>query len=335
MLFTNEDFIKKLTENALAGHGATPAEAERILSISEQTDIMLLLAHANLVRQHFHGDTVDLCAIVNAKSGRCSEDCAFCAQSAHFRTAVQEYPLLSTEAIVSAAEKCIRNNTHRFSIVTSGKGVAAAQDFENICATVERLAIMPTMAPCASLGILSGEQFARLKQAGLKRYHHNLETAESFYGLICSTHAFSQRVAAVRAARQAGLEICCGGILGLGEMPSQRVELALTLRELAVDSVPLNFLNPIPGTRLEKQELLPPLEILKAIAMFRFVLPEKEIRVCGGREVNLRTLQPLMYLAGANGAMTGNYLTTSGRDPATDSREILDLGLFSTIQAGD
>ena len=335
MLFTNERFIQKLTTQALKGQTATRDDAERILGIAQQADIMLLLAHANLVRQHFHGDTIDLCAIVNAKSGRCSEDCAFCAQSAHFTTGVLDYPLLSTEDIIAAAENCLRNNTHRFSIVTSGKGVVAAQDFERICTTVRQLADMQNLAPCASLGILTSEQFARLKQAGLKRYHHNLETAESFYGEICTTHPFSQRAATVRAAREAGLEICCGGILGLGETPGQRVELAFTLRELDVDSVPLNFLNPIAGTRLENQPPLPPLEILKAIAMFRFVLPEKEIRVCGGREVNLRTLQPLMYLAGANGTMTGNYLTTSGRDPATDSREILDLGLFPNIQAGE
>lgn len=331
MLFTHERFIQTLTEKALAGQAATRAEAERILGIDRQTDIMLLLAHANLVRQHFHGDTIDLCAIVNAKSGRCSEDCAFCAQSAHFKTDVQEYPLMSTADIICAAEHCVQNNTHRFSIVTSGRGVSAEEDFESICATVRQLAAMPGMAPCASLGILSGDQFACLKKAGLKRYHHNLETAESFYGSICTTHSFSQRAATVRAAREAGLEVCSGGILGLGETPGQRVELALALRELDVNSVPLNFLNPIAGTRLENQPLLPPLDILKAIAMFRFVMPKKEIRVCGGREVNLRTLQPLMYLAGANGAMTGNYLTTAGRDPATDVREILDLGLVPNI----
>lgn len=327
MLFSTERFIQTLTDNALAGQPATRDEAGRILNIAQQADIMLLLAHANLLRQHFHGDTIDLCAIVNAKSGRCSEDCAFCAQSSHFKTDVHDYPLLSTEKIIAAAKNSLHNSTHRFSIVTSGRGVSAAEDFESICATVGQLAAMPGMAPCASLGILSGGQFERLKQAGLKRYHHNLETAESFYGSICTTHSFGQRAATVRAARAAGLEVCSGGILGLGETPTQRVELALTLRELDVDSVPLNFLNPLAGTKLEHQPLLSPLEILKAIAMFRFVLPKKEIRVCGGREVNLRTLQPLMYLAGANGAMTGNYLTTAGRDPATDVREILDLGL--------
>jgi biotin synthase len=323
----NTRFIKKLTDNALRGRPATRRDAKRILSIEHQGDIMLLLSHANIVRQHFHGPEIDLCAIVNAKSGRCSENCAFCAQSAHFRTAVESYPLMNGKDIIAAAKNCLHNKTHRFSIVTSGKGIVSRADFKRIFATIEKLSCIPGMAACASLGILAPEQFSLLKQAGLKRYHHNLETAESFYPHICTTHSFSQRAATVRAARAAGLEVCSGGILGLGETPDQRVELALTLRELEVDCVPLNFLNPLPGTPLEKQPHLPPLDILKAIAMFRFVLPEKELRVCGGREVNLRTLQPFMYLAGASGVMTGNYLTTSGRDPAVDIREILDLGL--------
>ncbi len=320
-------FLEKLTGNALKGRPASKAAAERILGITRQTDIMLLLAQANIVREHFHGPEIDLCAIVNAKSGRCSENCAFCAQSAHFTTAVASYPLMRSSDIIAKAENCRLNTTHRFSIVTSGKGVVSGADFKRICKIVEKLAAMPNMSPCASLGILTPEQLAQLKQAGLKRYHHNLETAESFYLKICTTHSFSQRAATVRAARAAGLEVCCGGILGMGETPAQRIELAFTLRELGVDSVPLNFLNPLSGTPLEKQQPLPPLDILKAIALFRFVLPDTELRICGGREKNMRTLQPFMYLAGASGAMTGNYLTTQGRDPAIDIREILDLGL--------
>ncbi len=330
-MLTNNRFLEKLTAQALKGRPASRASARRMLALEKQSDIMLLLAHANMVRQHFHGPEIDLCAIVNAKSGRCSENCAFCAQSVHFTTAVRSYPLMSRAAIIAGAEHCLKNSTHRFSIVTSGKGMISPSDFKRICATIEELASMDNMAPCASLGILSPEQFARLKQAGLKRYHHNLETAESFYPSICTTHSFAERAAAVRAARAAGLEVCSGGILGLGETPAQRIELAFSLREFGIDSVPLNFLNPLPGTPLENQPQLPPLDILKAIAMFRFVLPETELRICGGREVNLRTLQPLMYMAGANGVMTGNYLTTGGRDPAADIREITDLGLVPKL----
>ena len=328
-------FLEKLTANALKRRPATRADAWRILGITQQTDIMLLLARANIVRQHFHGPEIDLCAIVNAKSGRCSENCAFCAQSSHFTTAVRSYPLMSRKTIIAEAENCLRSNTHRFSIVTSGKGVVSEAEFKRICATVEKLSGMPDMSPCASLGVLAPGQFARLKKAGLRRYHHNLETAESFYPHICTTHSFSLRAQTVRAARAAGLEICCGGILGMGETPGQRIELAFTLRELGVDSVPLNFLNPLPGTPLAKQQLLPPLDILKAIAMFRFVLPDTELRICGGREVNLRTLQPFMYLAGASGAMTGNYLTTAGRAPSVDTQEITDLGLLPKTHVTD
>lgn len=167
----------------------------------------------------------------------------------------------------------------------------------------------------------------RLREAGLRRYHHNLETAESRFPLVCSSHTYQERLDTIRAAKQAGLEVCAGGILGLGESPRQRVELALALRELDVDSVPLNFLNPVRGTPVEQYPLMEPLEMLATIALFRFVLPGKDIRVCGGRESGLRTLQPLMYLAGANGTMTGNYLTTSGRNPEIDRREIEDLAL--------
>jgi biotin synthase len=320
-------FLEKLTDNALKRRSASRADAGCILGLTEQTDIMLLLAHANMVRQHFFGPVIDLCAIVNAKSGRCTENCAFCAQSVHFATAARSYPLMKSSAIITAAKKCLQSNTRRFSIVTSGKGMVSDADFARICATIAKISGMPGMAACASLGILAPEQLALLHQAGLKRYHHNIETAESFYPNICTTHAFALRRATVRAARAAGLEVCCGGILGLGETPAQRIELAFTLRELGVDSVPLNFLNPLPGTPLENQPLLPALDMLKAIAMFRFVLPDTELRICGGREATLRTLQPFMYLAGANGAMTGNYLTTAGRDPAADIREIADLGL--------
>lgn len=320
-------FLDRLTDRALRGRSASPEDAARLLGLTRQPDIMLLVAHANMVRQRFHGPDIDLCAIVNAKSGRCTEDCAFCAQSAHYPTAARSYPLMRSRDITAAARRCLASGARRFSIVTSGRGIAAPREFARITAAVAKLAALPGMRPCASLGILAPDQFARLRQAGLMRYHHNLETAASFYPRICTTHSFAQRAAAVRAAKAAGLEVCCGGILGLGETPAQRIELAFALRRHGVDCVPLNFLNPLPGTPLAGEPPLPPPDILKAIAMFRFVLPKTELRICGGREKNLRTLQPLIYLAGANGAMTGNYLTTAGRDPETDIREIIDLGL--------
>jgi biotin synthase len=192
---------------------------------------------------------------------------------------------------------------------------------------VAALAESGRLRPCASLGLLTPEIANTLKKAGLVRYHHNIETAPSFYPAICSTHSIEARLETIRIAQAAGLEVCSGGILGLGESREQRVEMAFTLRRLGVDSVALNFLTPIPGTPLEGRQPLPPLEALKTIALFRFILPQADVRTCGGREKGLRTLQPLMYPAGSNGTMIGNYLTTEGRDPAVDIQEIIDLGL--------
>ena len=210
--------------------------------------------------------------------------------------------------------------------MTSGKGITSAKELEALCASIEEIAQNSDLIPCASLGVLDREHMDCLREAGLRRYHHNLETAESHFPKICSTHSFNERVRTIIAAQKAGFETCSGGILGLGETPEQRIELAFALKDMDVDSIPLNFLNPVTGTPAEKYPSLHPLEILKIIALFRFILPKKDIRVCGGRETGLRTLQPFMYVAGANGTMVGNYLTTSGRNPDVDLQEIKDLG---------
>lgn len=322
----NLTFLGELTERIISGDDITRSEGVRILSLGTQEEIVVLLAHATMLRNRFKGNQIDLCAIVNAKSGRCTEDCVFCAQSAHYRTDIKTYPLMSTGEIVSASSEAGNVGAHRIGIVTSGKGIRTGGELERICECVREISKTTHIIPCASLGVLSDEQLARLRDAGLTRYHHNLETAESHFPKICSTHTYKERVRTIRMVKQRGLEVCAGGIFGLGETPEQRVELSFALKDLEVDSVPLNFLNPVKGTPAEKQPLLPPLEMLKIIALFRFVLPKKDIRVCGGREVGLRTLQPLMYLAGANGTMVGNYLTTVGRDASIDLQEILDLG---------
>ncbi|MGB9886648.1 MAG: biotin synthase BioB [Moorellales bacterium] len=286
-----------------------------------------LLAAAHRVRLAFKGHTVSLCAIVNAKSGRCGEDCAFCAQSSHYRTQAAAYPLLSAEEIVARAREAAAQGARAFGIVTSGSRIRREEEWAEILQAVRTIAAEGLLEPHASLGMLTEEQAQELKAAGLTTYHHNLETAPSFFPHICTTHPLEEDLATVRAAKAAGLTVCCGGILGLGETPAQRVELALTLRELDVDSVPLNFLNPIPGTPLENRPLLAPWEALKAIAVFRLLLPDKDIRLCGGKEKTLRQLLPLGLLAGANGLMTGNYLTTTGREPALDRELVTDLGL--------
>jgi biotin synthase len=216
--------------------------------------------------------------------------------------------------------------SRRFSIVTSGKALTE-KEFEEVIQAVRVVKKETGLTPCASLGMLSQGRAHRLKEAGLSRFHHNLETAASFFPLICTTHQYEEDLDTLRSAKGAGLEVCSGGIFGLGESPEQRLELAFTLREMEVDSVALNFLNPIPGTPLEGVHTLPPLEILKFVALFRFIMPDRDIRVCGGREFGLRDLHPLIFWAGANGIMIGNYLTTMGRDHQADFQMIEDLGL--------
>ena len=320
-------FLQKLSDKIIAGRAVTRSDAQKINSLQGHDDLLMLLTQANRIRNHFRGTRIQLCAIVNAKSGRCSENCIFCAQSAHYKTKIESYPLLNEAKILASGKTAQKNGATHFSIVTSGKGITGARELKKICSSINSIAHNLDVIPCASLGILSRDQFLMLCEAGLKRYHHNLETAPSHFSTICSTHRFAERLQTVRWAQEAGLEICAGGIFGLGETQAQRTELAFTLRNLAVDSVPLNFLHPIPGTPAENFPPLAPLEILKTIALFRFIMPRTEIRICGGRETGLRTLQPLMYVAGADGTMIGNYLTTSGRNPSIDVQEVYDLGL--------
>jgi len=327
----NYAFLQQLTDGIIRGDSITADEAQQIISLKTQEEIVMLMAHATVLRNLFKGLKIDLCSVVNAKSGRCTEDCIFCAQSAHHKTDVTTYPLLDAGELVKSAHQAHQSGANRFGLVTSGKGITITGELDTVSEALEEISQQTDLTPCASLGVLSDQQIRVLCDAGLKRYHHNLETAESFYPEICSTHSYQERVKTVRLAQEAGLEVCSGALFGLGESEDQRIELAFALKELNVDSIPLNFLNPVSGTPLENCSPLDPLEMLKIIAVFRFVLPQKDIRVCGGREVGLRTLQPLMYVAGANGTMVGNYLTTSGRSPEVDLQEIHDMGLVPRI----
>jgi len=268
---------------------------------------------------------VDFCAIVNARAGRCPEDCAFCAQSARHGGAGPSYPLLPPERIVDAAERARAAGALRFSLVTAGRG--PGRDLHAICATVEKVIAATGLTVCCSLGFLTGDEARSLRQAGVSRYHHNLETSPSHFGRICSTHTWADKVATLRTARAAGMELCSGGIIGLGETAEDIVELAFALKELAVDSIPVNFLDPIPGTPLSGVAPPDPLVLLRALAVFRLVMPAVSIRLAGGREKNLRDLQALALWAGANGLMIGDYLTTPGRPADLDRRMVEDLGL--------
>jgi biotin synthase len=310
----------------MAGESLSAADALRLSEVSG-TELYLLFAEAGRIREHYVGNAVTLCSIINAKSGRCPENCAFCSQSAHHSTSVATYALVDEDEMVRCAKLAEENGASCYGIITSGTGIGKGEELDRICATLRRIRSESGILPSCSLGILDDETALILKESGMVTYHHNLETARSFFPQICTTHDYEDDVNTVRAAKRAGLKVCSGGIFGLGESFEQRIEMALTLRELGVDSIPVNFLDPVEGTRLAGANFLTPMECLKTIAIYRFLLPDRQIKVCGGRDRNLRELQSWIFMAGASGMMTGNYLTKVGRDPELDRRMISDLGL--------
>jgi len=290
-----------------------------------------LMAAASEIREHFKGKKVNLCGIVNAKSGICPEDCKFCAQSAHYCTDAPQHPLIGKDEMVDKARRAKACGAHMFGIITSGTRVTEGKEWEEIFGTIKGIKALG-IRPCVSLGMLNKEKAQELKEAGLYRYHHNLETARSFFDNICTTHEYDEDIETVRAAKEAGLSTCSGGIIGMGETMEQRVELAMTLKGLDVDSVPVNILDPRPGTPLMDMKRLPALELLVTIAVFRFLLPGKDIKLCGGKEANLRQLLPLGIVAGCNSLMIGDYLTTQGRNPELDIEMVKDLGLEAVYE---
>jgi biotin synthase len=330
MVFTQQEvhmqpFIDALATRIIAG--GPPATEDELLRLAAVAGIdrFALFLGASRIREHFTGLQVSLCAIINAKSGRCPENCSFCAQSAHHTTDVPVYPLVDEERIVACAKEAEANGSSCYGIVTSGTGISSGDELDRVCSALRRIRRETGISPSCSLGIIDSATARALKDAGAETYHHNLETSRSFFPRVCTTHDYEEDLATVRAAKEAGMKVCCGGIFGLGETMAQRIEMALTIRELAVDSVPLNFLNPIPGTRLADADNLTPLECLTTIALYRFALPDLKIAVCGGREKNLRDLQSWIFFAGASGTMIGNYLTTTGRAPEQDWQMLKDL----------
>ncbi|MEK7238108.1 MAG: biotin synthase BioB [Nitrospirota bacterium] len=295
------------------------------LSRAEGLDIFKLFYLANLTRINNRGNKVDLCSIINAKSGACPEDCSFCAQSVHSRTDVKAYPLIAEEKILEAAVSAKKFGAKRFCVVTSGRKVSG-KEIENICSFVSNIKNLGLL-PCATLGMLSLSELEMLKEAGLHRYHHNLETSEAFFKEICTTHTFREKIKVIEAAKSLGLSVCSGGIFGIGESWEDRIDMAFALKDLRVSSVPINFITPVYGTPLGDTELLNPMEALKIVSIYRLILPESEIRICGGRPNTLRDLNSFIFMAGADGLLIGNYLTTSGRNPEDDLQMIKDTGL--------
>ena len=319
-------FWEKIQGDAMSGRGITAADALTILRLP-QAEIWPLLEVSETVRRHFKGDQIRLCSIVNAKSGHCSEDCSFCSQSSRSNAAIEKYPLMEEDEIVMAARDAKQRGAREFSIVASGLSMRNPRELERVGNAIERIRTDVGVETCVSLGALSAENVSLLLSRGLRSVHHNLETARRFFPSICTTHDYEEDVRTVREAKAAGAWVCSGGIFGIGETLEDRVELAMTLRELDVDSIPVNFLNPIEGTPLDGKSELTPFGCLKIIAMMRLCHPAREIIICGGRAVNLRDLQGLIFAAGATGMMIGNYLTTAGRPVEDDLRMIEDLGL--------
>lgn len=313
---TVETLAKEIMEGKLIGR-------EEALWLWEQP-LEELCEQADRIRKHFCAGRFDLCTIINGKSGRCSENCRFCAQSAHNHTGAAEYPLLSAEEIVAQAKREDAQGVLRYSIVTSGKRLTD-REVDEMCEAVRQIRRECRLSVCISFGLLGEEQYRKLKEAGVTRVHNNLETSRNHFPEICTTHTFDDKVAAIRAAQAAGLTVCSGGIMGMGETAEDRIDMALTLRELGIGSVPVNLLNPIPGTPLERQEPLTADDMRRIVAVYRFLLPDAFIRLAGGRGL-LADKGKGCFQSGANAAITGDMLTTAGITVETDKELLKELG---------
>jgi biotin synthase len=325
--------IREFGERVLEGGAIRQDEAIRLFRVELLADVYDLFSWANRIRERFRGSSVHLCSIVNIKAGACPEDCRFCAQSAHFETGSPRYSLIDSEAVLKAAEEARENKVNALGIVAAWRGLKEGPILDDICSCLEKMKGSGKARPDASLGIIEEANVAkRLRASGLECYNHNLETSQRFFSQVCSTHSYKDRVDTIRHLKGAGIKVCSGGILGMGETNEDRCELAFALRELDVDYVPINILNPIPGTPFENVPPVGPIEALKCIACFRFILPRQEILLAGGRAVNLRELQSLSFMAGASGMMVGNYLTTVNQPVEKDLQMLKDLGLEPRLE---
>lgn len=321
-----------LADQIIAGYRLRREEAIALTQIEGEENILKLCEAADRVRQACCGNTVDLCSIINVKSGGCSENCGFCSQSAHHPgEGSPVYGLKSTDEVLAQAKAAEAAGAKRFCLVSQGRGPKysspKSQEFEQILETVRRVIAETSIKPCCALGEVTPEQATALREAGVTRYNHNLEASENFFPDIVSTHRWSDRVQTVKNLKAAGIQACTGGIMGMGETWEDRIDLALSLRELEVESVPLNLLNPRAGTPLGDRPRLSPYDALKAIAIFRLILPEQIIRYAGGREAVMGELQSLGLRAGINAMLVGHYLTTMGQPPEQDQAMLQQLGL--------
>jgi biotin synthase len=316
-----------LSRRILDGGRLERPEGLAVLQSSDDALLAVLQAAFEIRRAHF-GRGVSLHVIRNAKSGFCSEDCAYCSQSGKAETEIERHPLQTVESIVAGAREARKLKAIRYCIVTSGREPAEAE-LETVCAAAQQIKREGPIQVCTSLGLLTPEQAGRLKAAGVDRYNHNLETSGRFYSSICTTHTYEDRVTTTRVAKTAGLELCCGGLIGMGETLEDRVDLALALRDADANSIPLNFLDPRPGTAMEGRPRISAMDALRALALFRFANPDRELRVAGGREACLGPMQALA-LYPANSMFTVGYLTTAGQGHSADLAMIEAAGFHVT-----
>ncbi len=321
-------FPKEIKAQDLYPQGADESLVRAIIFASEEEYFQHILTLANQVRNLAFGNEVSFCSIVNAKSGACVETCNFCSQSASFKGAQAPlYPLMKADQILAKAKEAESFGGTEFSIVTSGRAMTKKHELDIMVDALTQIKEQTELESCASLGLMSREDLIRLRDAGMRHLHHNIETAKSFFPNVVQSHTWEEEVETIKVAKELGLETCCGGIMGMGENLEQRVEFIMQLKEIDPHSIPLNFLNPRPGTPFAGVNELTPLACLKIISAIRLAMPTKDLFVCGGREVNLKEYQDKMFEAGASGTMLGNYLTTRGRDTEDDRAMVERLGL--------
>jgi biotin synthase len=329
LMMQDFEFIDSCMKKVINGNSISFEEAEKLISTNNLTK----LAHcANIITKKFNQEKVDVESLINAKSGNCPEDCSFCAQSTFYETGITKYPLLSDEVILEKAREAQKSGSASFCLVCAYRE-PSQNDFEKICKIIENLKNEVNLDINVSLGFMTPERAKRLKLLGVKRYNHNLEASESFFSKICNTHDYSDRVKTARIVKEAGLELCCGGIIGMGESRKQRIELAYSLSALDPDEVPINMLIPREGTPKELDKCsIDPMDIIRTIAVWRFIMPKTILKIAGGREVHFNDGGKLALQAGANGIITGGYLTTNGNEPNKDIQMIHEIGLDTRIR---
>lgn len=329
LMMQDFEFIDSCMKKVINGDSISFDEAEKLISTNNLTK----LAHcANIITKKFNQEKVDVESLINAKSGNCPEDCSFCAQSTFYETGITKYPLLSEEIILEKAKEAQKSGSASFCLVCAYRE-PSQNDFEKICKIIENLKNEVNLDINVSLGFMTPERAKRLKLLGVKRYNHNLEASESFFSKICNTHDYSDRVKTARIVKEAGLELCCGGIIGMGESRRQRIELAYSLSALDPDEVPINILIPREGTPKELDNCsIDSVDIIRTIAVWRFIMPKTILKIAGGREVHFNDGGRLALQAGANGIITGGYLTTNGNEPNKDIQMIHEIGLDTRIR---